>query len=39
MLSGGTAVVTDFGIARAVSAAGDARHLTQTGTIIGTPPT
>jgi serine/threonine-protein kinase len=37
MLSGGTAVVTDFGIARAVSAAGDARHLTQTGTIIGTP--
>ncbi|HTD71841.1 MAG TPA: serine/threonine-protein kinase, partial [Gemmatimonadales bacterium] len=37
MLSGGTAVVTDFGIARAVSAAGDERHLTQTGTIIGTP--
>jgi len=37
MLSGGTAVVTDFGIARAVSAAGDEHHLTQTGTIIGTP--
>src|SRR5438128_1078403 len=37
MLSGGTAVVTDFGIARAVSAAGGGQHLTQTGTIIGTP--
>jgi serine/threonine protein kinase len=37
MLSGGTAVVADFGIARAVSAAGDGQHLTQTGTIIGTP--
>ena len=37
MLSGGTAVVTDFGIARAVSAAGGGEHLTQTGTIIGTP--
>ena len=37
MLSGGTAVVADFGIAHAVSVAGDARHLTQTGTIIGTP--
>src|SRR5437016_5533676 len=37
MLSGGTAVVADFGIARAVSAAGDGGHLTQTGTIIGTP--
>ena len=37
MLSGGTAVVTDFGIARAVSAAGADRHLTETGTIIGTP--
>jgi len=37
MLSGGTAVVADFGIAHAVSAAGDERHLTQTGTIIGTP--
>jgi serine/threonine-protein kinase len=37
MLSGGTAVVADFGIARAVNAAGDAGHITQTGTIIGTP--
>src|SRR2546425_4272571 len=37
MLSGGTAVVTDFGIARAVSAAARGEHLTQTGTIIGTP--
>src|SRR3989475_11398422 len=37
MLSGGTAVVADFGIAHAVSVAGDGRHLTQTGTIIGTP--
>ena len=37
MLSGGAAVVADFGIARAVSAAGQSRHLTETGTIIGTP--
>src|SRR5256712_5901952 len=37
MLSGATAVVTDFGIARAVSAAGQSRHLTETGTIIRTP--
>ena len=37
MLSGGTAVVADFGIARAVSAAGADQHLTETGTIIGTP--
>src|SRR5438067_12080100 len=37
MLSGGTAGVADFGIARAVSVAGDGGHLTQTGTIIGTP--
>src|SRR5213595_3100176 len=37
MLSGGTAVVTDFGIARAVSAAGGEEHLTQTGMAIGTP--
>ena len=37
MLSGGTAVVTDFGIARAVTAAGDEHQLTQTGTVIGTP--
>src|SRR3989442_7270808 len=37
MLSGGTAVVTDFRIARAVSAAGGEHHLTQTRTTIGTP--
>src|SRR5437899_578206 len=37
MLSGGTAVVADFGIARAVTAAGEGHHLTQTGTLIGTP--
>src|SRR5436853_2472651 len=37
MLSGGTAVVADFGIARAVSAAGGGDHLTQTGMAIGTP--
>ncbi len=37
MLSGGSAVVADFGIARAVTAAGGGQHLTQTGTIIGTP--
>src|SRR2546425_11662574 len=37
MLSGGSAVVADFGIARAISAAGEAQHLTQTGTVIGTP--
>ncbi len=37
MLSGGTAVVADFGIARAVTAAGEGKQLTQTGTIIGTP--
>jgi len=36
LLSGGTAVVADFGIARALDAAG-ASQLTQTGTIIGTP--
>ena len=35
MLSGGGAVVADFGIARAASAA-ERRHLTQTGTVIGT---
>src|SRR3989442_6754491 len=33
---GETAVVADFGIARAITAAGDTR-LTQTGTVIGTP--
>src|SRR5207244_13219191 len=36
-LSGGAAVVADFGIARAVTAAGEGHHLTQTGTLIGTP--
>ncbi len=37
MLSAGTAVVADFGVARAVTVAGAGQHLTQTGTIIGTP--
>jgi len=36
MMSGGHAIVTDFGIARAVSAAGGDK-LTQTGLAIGTP--
>jgi serine/threonine-protein kinase len=36
MLSGGHAVVTDFGIARAASAV-EQQQLTQTGTVIGTP--
>jgi TolB-like protein/tRNA A-37 threonylcarbamoyl transferase component Bud32/Tfp pilus assembly protein PilF len=36
LLENGHAVVADFGIARAVSAAGG-DHLTQTGTAIGTP--
>jgi serine/threonine-protein kinase len=36
MLEGGHAMVADFGIARAVSAAGS-ESLTQTGTSIGTP--
>ena len=35
MLSGGEAIVTDFGIAKAVSGAND--NLTQTGTSVGTP--
>jgi len=37
LLSGGTAVVADFGIARAISAAADTEHLTQTGMVVGTP--
>jgi eukaryotic-like serine/threonine-protein kinase len=40
LLSGGTAVVTDFGIAKAISAArtgGGGATLTQVGTSIGTP--
>jgi len=36
MLSAGTAVVADFGIARAVDP-GSSHSLTQTGTVIGTP--
>jgi serine/threonine-protein kinase len=36
MLSGGSAVVADFGIARAASAV-EQQQLTQTGTVIGTP--
>ncbi|MGH7645096.1 MAG: protein kinase domain-containing protein, partial [Gemmatimonadales bacterium] len=36
LLSGGEAVVADFGIARAISAAGG-DHLTQTGIAMGTP--
>ncbi len=37
LLSGGTAVVADFGIARAISAAADGEQLTQTGMVVGTP--
>lgn len=36
MMSGGHAIVADFGIARALSSAG-AESLTQTGTSVGTP--
>jgi eukaryotic-like serine/threonine-protein kinase len=36
LLDEGHAIVADFGIARAVSAAADA-HLTQTGVMVGTP--
>jgi eukaryotic-like serine/threonine-protein kinase len=36
MLSGSHAVVADFGIARALNAAGD-QQLTQTGMVVGTP--
>ncbi len=35
--SGGHAVVADFGIAHAVSAAGRGEHLTMTGAALGTP--
>ena len=37
MLSGGQAVVADFGIARALSAAGAEQQLTLTGIVVGTP--
>ena len=37
LLSGGHALVADFGIARAVSSAGSEQKLTQTGMALGTP--
>jgi serine/threonine-protein kinase len=37
MLSGGHALVADFGIARAASAAGGSAKLTETGMAVGTP--
>jgi serine/threonine-protein kinase len=37
MLSGGHALVADFGIARAVSEAGSGAKLTETGMAVGTP--
>ena len=37
LLEDGTAIVADFGIARAISVAEEERHLTQTGTVVGTP--
>jgi serine/threonine-protein kinase len=37
LLSAGTVVVADFGIARAISAAADGAQLTQTGMVVGTP--
>ena len=37
MLSGGQAVVADFGIARALSAAGADERMTATGIVVGTP--
>jgi eukaryotic-like serine/threonine-protein kinase len=37
LIEGGHAVVADFGIAKAVAAAGQRTALTQTGTSIGTP--
>ncbi|MEO8140038.1 MAG: serine/threonine-protein kinase, partial [Gemmatimonadota bacterium] len=37
MLSGGHALVADFGIARAVTEAGSSQKLTETGMAVGTP--
>jgi eukaryotic-like serine/threonine-protein kinase len=37
LLTGGAAVVADFGIAKAISAAGGAATLTQVGMAVGTP--
>jgi TolB-like protein/tRNA A-37 threonylcarbamoyl transferase component Bud32 len=37
LLSGGHALVADFGIARAVSSAGSEQRLTETGMALGTP--
>ena len=37
MIAGGHALVADFGIARAVSEAGSAQKLTETGMAVGTP--
>ena len=37
LLEGGEAIVADFGIALAVSAAGVAEHMTETGIAVGTP--
>ena len=37
MLSGGHALVADFGIARAVTEAGSSQKLTETGIAVGTP--
>jgi serine/threonine-protein kinase len=37
MLSGGHALVADFGIARAVTEAGSSQKLTETGVAVGTP--
>src|SRR5438445_9345584 len=37
LLAGGHAVVADFGIARAITAAADAKQLTGSGIVVGTP--
>ncbi|MEP7325993.1 MAG: protein kinase [Gemmatimonadota bacterium] len=37
LLSGRHALVMDFGVAKAVSEAGDGQHLTETGMSVGTP--